>query len=1166
MVIPREKTNQRLGSGGVEHRTPGNDANADEEFDQQSDEQQVINEEQSQQQKMAENRQSGSSGNVDQMTHQMTTMMQGLMSDFMARQERRLDGLTGTIVAECEKRIRQELAKLGTQSQATNVSSSSPPSQLFPSTANMTLLGHSSQRPAFSSARQQQTGTGQQRQHITFPQNQQLSVQQPAQITDPLLASMDRMTKANMDIMRQFIAVNEGNQFAMISNQISNLSGNEGRTGIKNFFGNLEASTPGWSVDRRAQLLATHLTGAAKNLFESMDDWEKVDYDRIKEQVLESMSGLGSKRHEAKAILERGLWPASGDNLREYGLRVLALMRDSKVDGTPNATVEDDAKCYFLGKMRDSRVHDSLAMWMDDMVYRDLIDKAEKLRQNLEIRRTNMGPRFNQGFNSSTVNRPAPAFVPNSSGSASNQQSSSNAPANFSTNKNQTWSARPNYQNSSNANFTPVNRNLQAPQAIRPIQAPPANNNTRFQNNPNSGRPQTKAIVADEANEFTRNDQLDQSEMDGNFGYLGMMNMDESENAGTGWKEAKPCGPKLGIVVEIFGVRLKALLDSGATVNVITQKALDEIGTANSMNLELKFGHEQFFKRSFMADESMMEFAGGITLPVKRGSATERVQFHIIQGCSPFSVVIGTAALADLGFSIVDSQSGFILLGNEKNMNTIGMHGKQKKKDDAELAGSVIVSPLGQALVALNIDQPDGDYLLGNGSENFLVNIVNGKSHMVVNNHEYAAKYIEMGESMGKVEVWNCENGLGMMVCAENEPADEVRMEMIKRDLHIASEISVEQNEELSALLAKFGMVFALTDEELGQTDVVEHEINLENDRPFRVPPRPIPFALRDHVTEMVDDYLKRGVIVPSKSPYCSPVVLVKKKTGELRFCVDFRQLNARTRKDSYPIPDIDTTILALGNKKFFSTLDLRSGYWQVRLAESSQEKSAFGVMGGLFQFKVMPFGLANAPSCFQRLMEQVFVGLIGKFVFIYLDDILIASETWDEHLIHLEQVLERLVESGLKLKPSKCELVVHEVEFLGHLLTPNGIKMSPSKVKAINEYPVPKKVKELQSFIGLAGYYRKFIRGFAMIAKPLHQITRQDKGFRWSEECQNAFDELKQKIAQDVTLPFPDFKEAMENPKRRFLIQTDASKEGIAGILNQLDEEGKPRDRKSVV
>jgi len=359
MVVHRENLQQIYGNAsGVEHRALGDypvidfDAN----LEQEDDDQQLLDKEQ----QMTEPQQNCSNGNFDQLTHQMTQMMQGLMSDFIARQERRLDGMTSTIVAECEKRIRQEVAKIGTQDPTKNVPNS---------------------RPTAPSFQQQLTGP-----------NQVTAQQQPLQTVDPLLASMDRMTKANMEIMRQFIAVNEGNQFAMISNQISNLSGNEGRTGIKNFFGNLEASTPGWSVDRRAQLLATHLTGAAKNLFESMDDWEKVDYDRIKEQVLESMSGLGSKRHEAKAILERGLWPAPGDNLREYGLRVLALMRDSKVDGTPNATVEDDAKCYFLGKMRDSRVHDSLAMWMDDMVYRDLIDKAEKLRQNLEIRRTNMGP------------------------------------------------------------------------------------------------------------------------------------------------------------------------------------------------------------------------------------------------------------------------------------------------------------------------------------------------------------------------------------------------------------------------------------------------------------------------------------------------------------------------------------------------------------------------------------------------------------------------------------------------------------------------------------------------------------------------------------------------------------------------------------------------------
>ena len=210
---------------------------------------------------------------------------------------------------------------------------------------------------------------------------------------------------------------------------------------------------------------------------------------------------------------------------------------------------------------------------------------------------------------------------------------------------------------------------------------------------------------------------------------------------------------------------------------------------------------------------------------------------------------------------------------------------------------------------------------------------------------------------------------------------------------------------------------------------------------PQRIPARRMPLAVRREVAKQLRDMQKAGVIQPSVSPWSSPVVMVKKKDGTQRFCVDYRALNSVTRGDTFPLPRIDDLLDQLGNSRFFSTLDLASGYWQIRLSQSSREKTAFSVPQGLFEFQVMPFGLTNAPAVFQRLMQQVLAGLNPEegpdFVKVYIDDVLVFSPTLGDHLDHLSQVLARIRKAGLKLKPSKCHFIAKEVEYLGHILTP---------------------------------------------------------------------------------------------------------------------------------
>lgn len=297
---------------------------------------------------------------------------------------------------------------------------------------------------------------------------------------------------------------------------------------------------------------------------------------------------------------------------------------------------------------------------------------------------------------------------------------------------------------------------------------------------------------------------------------------------------------------------------------------------------------------------------------------------------------------------------------------------------------------------------------------------------------------------------------------------------------------------------------------------------------------------------------LEHDRIDPSDSPWSSNVVLVKKKDGSKRFCVDYRRLNHLTIKDSYPIPRIDDSLDALGGAKCFSTLDLASGYWQVELDEEAKKKSAFVVRGGLYSWKVMPFGLCNAPSTFERLMEQVLSELHWEVLLVYLDDVIVFAKTIDEELTRLGMVFQRLRKAGLKLKAKKCHLFRESVLYLGHVVSREGVSTDPEKIRAVKEWPTPTSVKDVQSFLGLASYYRRFIEGFANIARPLHQLTEKAHTFVWTEECEDAFQELKKRLYQSPILAYPD-------PEQDYILDTDASNEGIGAVLSQVVD-GKER------
>ena len=430
---------------------------------------------------------------------------------------------------------------------------------------------------------------------------------------------------------------------------------------------------------------------------------------------------------------------------------------------------------------------------------------------------------------------------------------------------------------------------------------------------------------------------------------------------------------------------------------------------------------------------------------------------------------------------------------------------------------------------------------------------------------EFVDIYLKKGTKLGELDVLNESGGYyeDVRMIKTNEVQNSTPSFVGSRVMKVSEEVNIgdlpsDVQKKLLGVLNDYQDVFSSSKMDIGCTSLVQHTIDTGDSYPIAVAPRRIPMALEEKVDKMIEDLLKNDIIQPSESPWNAPLVIVAKKNSDIRLCVDYRKLNAVTKRPVYPIPATNQLLDCLNGSMYFTTLDLSQGYYQIPMAPEDMPNTAFATRKGQYEYKRMPMGLASAPGTFQRLMHIAFKNENWEKCLIYLDDVLIHGRSVDEHLERVKAVLQRVREAGLKLSPAKCTFMKQKVEYLGHVITTEGIQTDSKKVEKVQSWPTPTTVKQLKSFLGLSGYYRRFIKDYAQIVRPLEllcaqsdsnsQRERKNPGIsaQWNDTHHTSFIQLKKALTSAPLLAYP-----MDN--EMFILDTDASNIGIGAVLSQI-------------
>ena len=621
---------------------------------------------------------------------------------------------------------------------------------------------------------------------------------------------------------------------------------------------------------------------------------------------------------------------------------------------------------------------------------------------------------------------------------------------------------------------------------------------------------------------------------------------------------------KLG--TETFNLQVKMLVDSGATMSLLNEKILSELPIEARPVLEKSNSQIKF------ANGEVQRVLGRVKVPVQINGFTKSVDFLI--GSFTDEAILGINDLQLLGLEIdfknMILHKGDTLIPTEDSCS-VPLSCKVYTKHTVALPPgkiSTIWANVKREGVSDHVNSPMmlqsvrsivhkhgiiPAKSLHNASDNQVpVSLFNPNEDTVV---------IDPNETLGiLVPVLEVDSQVSEIIdtehvrkcTAETKPSDDQEIGLPEHlvDLYERStqHLNASESKELKQFLIRYESQFSRNDFDIGYCDIIEHEINTK-EPPTKQNPRKLGPEQRIAADKIVDELLDRGLIKPSKSPWASPIVMVKKKDNTYRMCIDYRELNKSCPLDAYPLPTVNQCLSQLSQARWFCSTDLASGYWQVKMSENSKEKTAFCTRKGLFEWEVMPFGLSSACATFQRLMETILCEMRFEELLIYLDDILIWGRSVKETLERLGKFLDRLKIANLKLKPNKCFLFQKSVQFLGHVVSDKGVSCDPQKVEAIKSWKVPSNVKELRSFLGLCNYYKKFISDYSTLMKPLSELTSPKVKFKWDEKCQNSFENLKQLLVSAPILGYP-------KDSGTFVLDTDASDVGLGAVLSQIQDD----------
>lgn len=609
------------------------------------------------------------------------------------------------------------------------------------------------------------------------------------------------------------------------------------------------------------------------------------------------------------------------------------------------------------------------------------------------------------------------------------------------------------------------------------------------------------------------------------------------------------CTRKNLLEVQVDDIDVTALIDTGAHMSIMSselRRRLRKVLTPPTSRVVR------------VADGSTPTVAGMCAARVTIAGRQTVVLFTVLDQCS-HDVILGLDFLADHS-ALIDCSAGVLRL----ELPSYQGH-EDVRRQHLCSSTDVRLPPLATTLVSLQLSPlvPDGDYLASPlvdvlfarnvMTPHAVVTILDGRVQLPFTNFGYTPQVIPKGMSLATLcTISQCEVNALADVTGLDCQRDAKPTAPLPLDLEpmIASDLPTVHAMQLRDLLSSFKDIFDLDDRPLGQATAVQHRIHTGDANPVRRRPYRVSMTERQTIQAEVDKMLRKDIIEPSTSPWASPVILVRKKDGTWRFCVDYRHLNKVTTKDVYPLPRIDDALDCLHGAKYFSSIDLRTGYWQIAVDELDREKTAFVTPDGLYQFKVMPFGLCNAPATFERMMDSLLHGFKWSTCLCYLDDVIVFSPTFESHLERLAAILDVFRRAGLQLNSKKCRFGRREITVLGHLVDAAGVRPDPDKVRAVKDFPQPRSPKDVRSFIGLCSYFRRFIRNFATIAQPLTDLLRKNATFSWGSEQREALKTLTNLLTASPILGHFD-------PAAPTEVRTDASGHGIGAVLAQRQASG---------